>query len=265
MQVPLYCIPLLHCAGGLAAHAQTTADSKLLFGSNENGTAGLIAIIYDLKQTQAMQPSNVTQDTYQPIINQFLKQGWDESVLNRFFRITRPLYSTQIFIPRIDAGSAPKAYGVEKFVKPSSWIIHYKGQVSPPEDGTYRLVAYADDILAVAVNNKTVCIGLHPSMNFSGIWKSTEKPGAVAFNGNLTYGDWLELKKDQPIDLDILVGERPGGEFCAFLLYQKQGETYQNDPAGNPILPVFQLSDVGIPGGKLAPLATKGKPWKLFR
>jgi len=250
----------------LSARGQTEDKNKLLFGSNENGASGLIAIIYDLKQTQAMQPSFVTPDKYGAVIGQFLKQGWDETVLNRFFRITRPLYSTQIFIPLIDAGSAPKAYGVEKVIKPSSWVIHYKGQVSPPEDGTYRFVGYADDIMAVAVNNKTVCIGARQDMNLN-LWKSTDQPGPQASNGVLAYGDWLTLKKDDVIDLDVLVGERPGGQFCAFLLYQKQGETYQNDPAGKPILPVFQLSDAAIPaaGGKQAPFFTKGKPWKQHR
>ncbi len=247
-------------------HAQQE-NSSLLFGTSEKDAAGLIAIIYDLKQTQSMQPSQITAETYPEVVKEFVKKGWDEVVLNRFFRVTRPLYSTQIFIPGMDAGGAPKAYGVDKVMRASCWVIHYKGQVSPPEDGTYRFVCYADDMIAVAVNNKTVANGSRQDMRMENVWKSPEKQGAKAFNGELTYGDWIPMKKDTPIDLDILVGERPGGEFAAFLLYQKQGGTYQNDPKGHPILPVFQLSDQPIPGraGDNAPHATKGKPWTQYR
>ncbi|MBC8127921.1 MAG: hypothetical protein H8M99_12340 [Gloeobacteraceae cyanobacterium ES-bin-144] len=249
------------------AFAQNSEETKLLFGTSEKDASGLIAIIYDLKQTQTMKPSYVTPERYPDVVEEFLKSGWNETILNRYFRITRPLYSSNIFIPRIDATAAPKAYGVEKVMKPSCWVIHYKGQVSPPEDGIYRFVGYADDILAVAVNNKTVCLGHRPDMSMDSVWKSKEKPGALAYNGNLVYGDWVTLKKDQPIDLDILVGERPGGFFCAFLLFQKQGDTYQNDKEGHPILPVFQLSNQNIQSksGINGPRCSKGGIWRQYR
>ncbi len=239
-----------------------------LFGSSEKDAPGLIAIIYDLKQTQSMQPSKITAETYPGVVQDFLGKGWDEVVLNKFFRVTRPLYSTQIFIPGMDAGAAPKAYGVDKVMKASCWVIHYKGQVSPPQDGTYRFVSYADDAIAVAVNNKTVCIGARHDMRLEKLWQTTEKKGAKAFNGELTYGEWVTLKKDEPVDLDVLVGERPGGDFCAFLLYQKQGETYQTDKDGHPVLPVFQLAPMEIPNkdpGKSPPFSRASETWKQYR
>lgn len=251
----------------LCGVAQGQEESNL-FGSSEKDGSGLIAIIYDLKQTQSMQPSQITADTYPKVVQEFLSKGWDEVVLNKFFRVTRPLYSTQIFIPGMDAGAAPKAYGVDKVMKASCWVIHYKGQVSPPEDGTYRFVGYADDAIAVAVNNKTVCIGARHDMQLEKIWKSKEKQGARAFNGDLSYGDWVTLKKGEPVDLDVLVGERPGGDFCAFLLYQKQGETYQNDKNGHPILPVFQLAPMEIPNKKpndAPPFARGAQTWQQYR
>lgn len=254
-------------AGVAAAAEENAVKTSQLFGTSEKNGSGLIAIIYDLKQTQTRQPSRITPETYPAVVREFLTKGWDEVVLNRYFRITRPLYSTQIFIPRIDANAAPKAYGVEAVMKPSAWVIHYKGQVSAPEDGTYRFVGYADDMLAVAVNNKTVLIGARDDMRMKEIWKSGENPGATAFNGNLEYGEWLPLKKDTPIDLDVLVGERPGGDFCAFLLFQKKGAVYSKDAAGHPILPVFQLSDVALPddAGDRAPIVSQGKLWKFHR
>lgn len=243
-------------------------DVGSLFGTSEKDGAGLIAIIYDLKQTQAREPSQITAETYPKVVAEFLNKGWDEVVLNKYFRVTRPLYSTQIFIPGMSADAAPKAYGVDAVMKASCWVIHYKGQVSPPEDGVYRFVGYSDDALAVAVNNKTVCVGARHDMRLNEVWKPKEKPGAKAFNGNLTYGDWVPLKKDEPVDLDVLVGERPGGEFCAFLLYQKQGETYTMDKDGRPILPVFQLAPMEIPNkepDKAPSFVRAAEVWKQYR
>ncbi|PTX92028.1 hypothetical protein DB346_24050 [Verrucomicrobia bacterium LW23] len=220
---------------------QAVAQSKAsFFGSEEESEFALVGIIYDLKQTQKREPTRMDAHRgYSAVVEEFLEKGWDEGVLNRYFRCARPLYTTQIFIPTMGAGEAPKAFGLEKVIKPSMWVAHYKGQVSPPEPGTYRFVGYADDLMAVAVNSKTVLFG---SRFNTAQWKGTEKNGPKAGNGFLTYGDWITIKKDEVIDLDIVIGERPGGQFNGFLLYQKQGETYQNDEKGFPILPIFQLA-----------------------
>ena len=248
------------------AHA---ADDASPFGHEDKDHAGLIAIIYDLKQTQKRQPSRVSSGEYPDVIKNFLAKGWDEDVMSRFFRVTRALYATQVFIPGMNAGAAPKAFGVQDVIKPSEWMVHYKGQVSPPSDGIYRFAGYADDVMAAAVNGKTVLIGSRPDMDFSSVWKTKDQPGAYAFNGSLVYGDWVEMHKGQPIDLDVLVGERPGGDFCAFLLYQKQGETYEKDDRGALILPVFQLATQPVPGkdqGHLAPHCTvAAEHWELVR
>lgn len=259
----LFAIALANLCAPLRAQ-----DDPNPFGHADKERAGLIAIIYDLKQTQKRQPSRVSSGEYPAVIKEFLTKGWDEDVMNRFFRVTRPLYATQIFIPGMSAGAAPKAFGIQDVVKPSEWMVHYKGQVSPPKDGIYRFVGYADDVLAAAVNGKTVLVGSRPDMNLPSVWKSKEYPGAAAFNGNLFYGDWVEMHKGQPIDLDVLVGERPGGDFCAFLLYQRQGETYPKDSSGALILPVFQLATQAVPGGegRQAPPFTIAKElWELVR
>jgi hypothetical protein len=68
-----------------------------------------------------------------------------------------------------------------------------------------------------------------------------------AANGQLAYGDWMTLKKGEPIDLDVLVGERPGGLFAAFLLYEKQGADYPKSEKGDPMYPIFQLAPFQTP------------------
>lgn len=248
----------------------TRAQEVSVFGRQDNNEAGLIGILYDLKQTQKRQPSGVKANEYSGILNEFLSKDWSESVLNRYFRATRPLYATQIFMPLMDAGRAPKAFEMEKVIKPSAWVVVYKGQVSPPEDGTYRFVAYADDVIAVALNGKTVLVGGRgDTVNHLKVWKqSGTGPKVEAANGLLAYGDWMTLKKDEPIDLDVLVGERPGGLFAAFLLYEKQGVEYPVSEKGTPMFPIFQLAPFQTPKAppkEAPPFSETGAVWKGYQ
>jgi len=226
--------------GSVSISAQS---SPQVFGVKERSEGSLIGILYDLKQTQDRSKTEMTVNLYSQVIDEFLAKNLDDNVLDRFYRVTQPLYSTQIYIPMMGAQAAPKAFGAEKTVRPSMWLIHYKGQVVPPETGRFRFVGYADDWIAVAVNGKTALVASHPSMKFPKTqWKSPEKLGMKAGNGKLSVGDWIDFKKGVPFDVDIMMGERPGGDFCAFLMIEKEGGTYQTtSDTGHPILPIFQV------------------------
>ena len=56
-----------------------------------------------------------------------------------------------------------------------------------------------------------------------------------------------ELKAGQIIDLDVLIGESSGGVSAFFLLIEKQGEHYEMDATGHPILPIFQVAPYDTP------------------
>lgn len=225
------------------------AEDDTAFGQSNRTGAALIGALYDLKQTPDRKPTGIDPgDGYSHVIDEFISKNWDEVVLNKFFQVSKPLYTTQIFIPNMDAGNAPKAFGAEKAVKPSEWLIHYKGQVSPPSAGTYRFWGAGDDILAVAVNGKTVLVANRSDTHLTlSKWKSSIPDGAQAADDPLRAGDWITLKTDEIIDLDVIIGERPGGLFNAFLLIEKQGEIYGKDSAGNPILPIFQVARYNTP------------------
>jgi hypothetical protein len=220
-------------------------DRALLFGKEKQGEAALMGIMYDLKQTQRGEPSGVDERDYRTVCSEFVNGGFDESVFNRYYRVSKPRYATQIFVPLIGAGAAPKAFGAEETVKQSRWVIHYKGQVVSPSDGNYRFWGYADDLLVVAVNGQIVLNGSRFSI-VGTAWKSTENGGIAAGNRALVAGDWIAASSANPLDLDILVGEQPGGEFCAFLLIEKQGETYERQ-GPYPVLPIFQLAPYQTP------------------
>lgn len=262
--------------GGISALALTTIaallpgatpavaqDEANVFGHHERKGATLIGIFYDLKQTQQREPIPDSSKRYVSEIDAFLTSGFDEALFNRFFRAALPLYTTQFSIPRMNADGAPKAFGVEGLVKPKYWVIHYKGQIAPPVDGTYRFVGNFDDLLIVAINRKVVLDGSRPDTRMARLaWKEpADKGPTVAANTLAKYGDWMELKADQPVDIDILIGERPGGYFHGVLLYEKKGETYPKNAKKQAILPLFQLAPKPTPN---ATFTTDHPAWKCF-
>jgi hypothetical protein len=246
--------------GATPAAAQ---DESSVFGHHERKGATLIGIFYDLKQTQQREPIPDFARRYVIEIDAFLSSGFDEALFNRFFRAALPLYTTQFSMPRMNADAAPKAFGVEGLVKPKYWVIHYKGQIAPPVDGTYRFVGNFDDLLIVAINRKVVLDGSRPDTRMKNLaWKeAADKGPTVAANTLAKYGDWVDLKADQPVDIDILIGERPGGFFHGVLLYEKKGESYGVNAKGQAVLPLFQLAPNP---GKDATFTTDRPVWKCI-
>lgn len=249
--------------------ADLLAQTNSEFGSAEATGEALIGIFYDLKQSQTREP---VQADYMRTIGDYLNSGWDENVLSRFFRVTRPIYTTQVFIPNMGAGGAPQAFHVEKVVRPQQWIVVYKGQVSPPEDGTYRFVGIADDYLAVAVNGKTCLVSPFAQWPNYSRWKEPEpdKPAVQVPSGKLRHGDWFTCRREEIIDLDILVGEYPGTAFGAWLLIEKQGADYkwiEHPKFGRqPVLPVFQVAAKQVEArNQGVPFTTDAPPWKCYQ
>ena len=226
------------------------------------GESALMGMFYDLKQTQTGEPTTVDPDSYSTVLENFLRKGWDESVLNHYYRATKPIYTTQICIPLMDADNGPKAFGLEKRVKPRCWVIHYKGQVVPPHDGTYRFYGYADDLCVVAVDGKLV---LQASRGDTPVAPPSPGVNYDAGNDRLRVGKWMDLKASQPVDLDILIGERPGGQFCAFLLVEEKGGNYEMEN-GVPILPLFQVAPYDTPSyPESVKFSKKASIWKALQ
>ncbi|HSI87124.1 MAG TPA: hypothetical protein VK970_25275 [Candidatus Methylacidiphilales bacterium] len=262
--IVLLLFPLFSLAPLAQAQQQ---EKKSEFGSSEREQGGLLGTFYDLKQNQKRQPTNMTHGTYVQVLGEFFQKGLDESVLNRYFRATRSLYTTQLWIPVMKADAAPQAFGVGAFVKPRMWVAHYKGQVIPPSAGAYRFWGLGDDILCVAVNEKLVLMSNWAGMGLPNVpWKKPDVPAQpFAGSSKIIPGDWIEVKDHETLDLDVLIGELPGSLFCTFLLVEKRGETYEMIN-GVPRLPIFQLAPYETPQpgpGQKAPFyAPKGPVWK---
>lgn len=266
------------------------------FGFHERLSGGsLVGRLYDLKQLKtgsanpAFQKLLATEKGNAPYddliakeVGAFIQNGCRPEYLDaKFYRATDPLYATQIFVPDTPADEAPKAYGAEKTVKPKCWIAHYRGRVSPPTNGVYRFVGGGDDVIVVRLDGRLVLDG--GIVNVSGF--KTDRPERPAYpydfgpqnamgspylnqrRGGFVVGHRMELRAGLFYDIDVIIGESPGGFFFANLLVEKEGDTYAKDGHGNPVLPIFRIADTPPPSGnglRMPPHADEGPIWRTL-
>jgi hypothetical protein len=221
--------------------------------SLQPGQAALMGIFYDLKQTSQHVPTDVMdRGLYGEIIDNFFVHGMDDLELccaarpsSDFYRSSKPILTSYVYIPQIEATQAPAMFGLDRTVKPAQWMMHYKGQVVPPTDGVYRFVGYGDDILIVAINGKLVLNGSRGEttgdMKHIMTWRPSDPSGPIADGIPMTMGDWIPLKHSVPVDIDILFGDRPGGIYAAYVMFQRKGEAYHMEK-GYPVLPAFSVA-----------------------
>lgn len=236
---------LISLVSAFSLHGQ--ADDSFGSAAVREGEGALIGILYDLKQTQKRERTQETEGTYRGVLIEFLRSDWDEAVLNRYFRVTRPVYATRINIRSMSADQAPRAFGVADIVEPRLWMVHYKGQIAAPADGLYRFSGRADDVIAVRLNGRLILVAGRPDcLPPASVWTSREPQGPR----ELRHGDWVSLRAGEVVDFDVLIGERPGGQFHAHLYVSKQGEAYNPDEP-----PVLSL---GTPATATTP------PWAVW-
>ncbi len=241
------------------------------FGFRESkGGGALVGHFYDLKQLKNGQPSKLDQDHGFPDeLKKFVNSGWNTANLERYFVGPNPLYTTQVFIPSIDANQGPLAFGLGGRVQPKMWVVHYKGNVVPTETGTFHFVGVGDDLLVVRFNNRVVLdagfcnlTGHEPSTYYASAGLQLDPK--MGFYKGLGKGDSIQVTGGQSYPIDILIGEWPGGQFKVFLMLEKEGVSYEKDAKGNPILPIFKLADSTVPHpSSEAPVFAKNGPvWK---
>ncbi|MBN2163628.1 MAG: hypothetical protein JXR25_11785 [Pontiellaceae bacterium] len=63
----------------------------------------------------------------------------------------------------------------------------------------------------------------------------------------MVIGDWFDLRKGQVVDIDILIGEIPGGRFMCRLMIEQEGKQYKPvacDAGVRRVLPAFMTTPV---------------------
>ncbi len=240
------------------------------FGFREpKGGGSLIGTFYDLKQGVDGKPTGMNEEQYGWAVSSFVTKGWKKSELDRFFHGSKPLYATQIYIPLLDANEGPKAFDLADKVQPKMWVVHYKGKVIPPESGNYRFAGVADDLLVVRFRGKNILDSgsFFPTGNGPSQFYPSEGTGIGPHLGwykGLGMSDTFSVVAGNSYELEILIGERPGGQFKAYLLIEKVGAEYKKDNRGQPVLPIFKIAASEVPTGSPdAPVFEEDGPiWK---
>jgi hypothetical protein len=233
-------------------------------GPNANA-GGLIGTLYDLKQTAdrkptSAAPANTGIAPYRTSVREFLESGWSAGRLQRFFKSPDKLVSGQLFITGRSADDAPKAFEVEKLMKPSRWVVHYRCYVEMPSSMPFRFVGSGDDFLIVRWNRKialddgyeTYLAGGGNYKDF-GVkvtqeYKVDRRPGSLS---RLKAGPWIQVTKGTKVPVEVLIGETPGGVFDCYLAIEvaKSSTKVNGQYEGEGTLKLFRCSADPLPAG----------------
>jgi len=178
-------------------------------------------------------------------INKIHKKKFAPQSLAPYYRAPNELTLTHLAISTRPANEGPKYFGAQDKVKPKGWIAHYGGKLIVPESGRYRFSGFADDYLSVFIDGRPRLHASWPEIQKQVVqrWsahRDSEKWLAPIGGQNLVFGDWINLQKGQVIQMDLGLGERPGGKLGFILMVEKKGQRYaRTEGDKRPILPIF--------------------------
>jgi hypothetical protein len=122
-------------------------------------------------------------------------------------------------------------------------MAHYKGKLVHREGITFRFWGHGDDILVVRVDGEIVLNASWPGTEpVYSKWTNVTADNRKYFLGSqrAVVGDWITLEPGVPLDMEVVLGEVPGGVFCAMLLVEEKGVEYERNRQNGPILPIFK-------------------------
>ena len=238
-----------------------------LFGMKGSGVGvgGLIGTLYDLKQTSdrkptAAAPAKTGIPPYRSAVREFLESGWSPGRLQKFFKSPDKLVSGQLFITGRSADDAPKAFEVEKLMKPSRWVVHYRCYVEVPSSMPFRFVGSGDDFLIVRWNRKIALDDGYETFLAGGgnykdfgvkvtqEYKVDRRPGGLH---RLKAGPWIQVTKGTKVPVEVLMGETPGGVFDCYLAIEvaKSSTKKDGEYEGEGKLKLFRCNSDPLPAG----------------
>lgn len=222
-------------------------DEISLMGSGQSIGNDFVGTFYDFKRSRQGKPQIMDLDNYRAAVSRFVRGGWKPSALARYYQSPKKLYATTFMIPQIRSSVAPQAFG-EYDTGGWTWLAHYKGQLVYHEDITFRFWGQGDDILIVRVDGEVVLDASWPEReeddSYVNWQSSSSKHRAYRLGNNFaSVGDWVTLKAGEPVDMEVILGELPGGGFNAMLVVEQEGVKYNKNRQSGPILPMFKTSE----------------------
>lgn len=183
--------------------------------SNSSPNAfALEGTFYDLKMTRSGAPSEIAERVvdqdgrailrlraghehagheYGDVLSRFF-ENWCESELDNYYRAETKHYASYFYLPSVQSGYAPKAFGCDEVSQPGGWLCVYRGCVVAPKTGKFRFIGTGDDFLAVRFNKSTV---LEAGYYLPSLWRKGN-PAADATHGpeSTTSGGWRKFWDD---------------------------------------------------------------------
>ena len=226
---------------------------NLLMGDPVGDGFGLVGTFYDFKRNRRGAPTIMDPHQFVAEVADFVRSGWKPAKLSRFYRSPKKLYASSFMIPPVKSSVAPAAFGEDETLG-YCWLAHYKGQLVNSEEITFRFWGHGDDILAVRVGGEEVLVASWPGGSWgtqealtsaADGWQSSSAKSRNYTMGNNTavVGDWITLKANEPKDMEVILGEVPGGTFCAMLAVEVKGQHYPLNREQAPILPMFKTAE----------------------
>jgi len=221
-----------------------------VFGSGQSIGNDFVGTFYDFKRSRHGGAVVTGKEEFANKLARFVKNGWNTTQLSRYYRSPKKLYATSFMIPPTLSSLGPRAFGED--TGGWTWMALYKGKLVYPEDIRLRFWGFGDDILVLRVNGKVVLNGCWHDKGantyitlIGGTWDSSSSDDARYFYGNnlARVGDWIDLKAGEPVDMEVMIGEVPGGIFSAMLTVQVDGVEYPKNRQGAPILPMFATTE----------------------
>lgn len=229
-------------------------DQMTLLGAEASVGNDLIGTYYYLQQNRDGDVSGIRgldDSAFANVLRNFFRYDWDESVFDPYWRASKKLFATQFFIPKTISSVAPDYFGDTRQVEAAHWLVHYKGKISNKEGGRFRFWGTSDDFLYVRINGRTVLDASYPrwrDLNYAGWLRyapSDDRRYQVTGDNRFRWhvGNWFEISPGEPVEMEVLLGEEPGGEFWAMLAVQEEGVEYAERPyLPGPLLPIFKTA-----------------------
>jgi hypothetical protein len=220
------------------------------FGSKTVTANALEGHLYDFKQNEKGVPVEYDVQAIEPFSKRVIElqhRGFRDLAFKSYFKAPDTLYLSQLVIKPVGAEAGPSFFGAADKVKPSGWLAHYSGTIKAPRDIHFRFVGSADDYISVFSKSRPRLIACRPEIQtiMQDHWEPSKTDQEyVGPMGTLIHGDWIKLKKDEIMPMELNIAERPGGIVGFLLLVEEKDVDYRKAADGRPITPIFTTAPI---------------------
>jgi len=217
-----------------------------VFGNTQSIGNDLEGEVYSLLYDRKGGTISMGQDMFRDVLRKYVLSGWNNSILARYYRLPKKLYSTYVMVPPIPTALAPGVFGAPGLAD-YFLFVKYEGQLVHKEDIRFRFWGMGDAYIFVNIGGKEVLMSSwdfhHPYFDW---WQSHAGGDRSYILGNqrMVVGDWIDLKAGESVDMKVLFGEWLGGYVSGMLLVEVDGVEYPRGRHNGPLLPIFKTEEL---------------------